>query len=93
MTPIAATFGRMLAQFALNGRFTLEDLDAPSSVLHFTMLEADRQAANSRAVRRGHRPVFGSAIPWRNLAREWIAAHPAEWQSLLMRSLDQEEEP
>jgi hypothetical protein len=83
-------FGRMLALYALSGRFTLEHLDHPDTNSHYVHNEADRRTANDRALRRGHRKPFSDPQPYRNLAREWIEAHPAQWQDLFMASLQKE---
>lgn len=83
--------GRYLATAALRGVFTLEDLDTCSPQLSSQQLEADRRAVNSRQQRIGRPPLFPPEREWRNLARDWIAAHPTEFQQLLQRSLEQEQ--
>lgn len=83
---------RMLAIGALKGLWTLEQLDAPSP--GWKEIEDDRVRSALPADptmppelrRRG--PVFsylsaGTRLPYRNLAREWIEAHPTEWVELL----------
>ena len=92
------TVGRMLAIGTLKGLWTLEDLGAwsPSS----DELEADRRRselpqATAQGMTGHNRPVMrypnaGQYLHPRNLAREWIDAHPQEWQALLSEALDQE---
>ena len=89
MKPIGTDLGRLLAVMVLQGRFSLEDLDQPSE--QWLCLEADRRHAISRAQRMKLTPPYPPGTPWRNLAREWIAAHPNEWQTLLQHYLEQEE--
>ncbi len=80
--------GQLLARYALQGLITLEALDAPTA--NWNALEADRRVANSRAQRQGRGLVFPPPAPWRNLAREWIASHPQEWESMLRDTLARE---
>lgn len=80
--------GRLLARYALQGLITLESLDQPTTI--WQAMEADRRAANSRAQRLGRGPVFPPPLEWRNLAREWIAAHPREWEEMLRDTLARE---
>lgn len=84
--------GRLLAVMVLEGRFALEDLDHPHPDINWVALEADRRHAISRAQRSKLPPPYPPAIPWRNLARDWITAHPVEWQSLLRDYLNSEEQ-
>jgi hypothetical protein len=92
MTPIAQeAAGRLLARWALDGRITLEALDQPPGA--WQALEADRRVANQRAQRLGRGLVYPPPASWRNLAREWIDTHRQEWESLLLASLNGEQEP
>ena len=81
--------GRLLARYALQGLISLEALDMPTG--NWQTLEADRQDANNRALRQGRGPVFSPPAEWRNLAREWIADHPQEWETLLRDTLAREQ--
>lgn len=81
--------GRLLARYALQGLITLESLDQPTTI--WQAIEADRRAANARAHRLGRGPAFPPPPEWRNLAREWIAAHPKEWEEMLRNTLAQED--
>jgi len=83
--------GRLLARYALQGLITLEDLDTPPP--GWSRLEADRAAANARSQRTARRPVYPPAQPWRNLAREWIEAHPREWEAMVRDALALEQPP
>lgn len=89
MKAVGADLGRLLAVMVLQGRLSLEDLDNPSE--QWLALEADRRHANSRAQRDKLPIPYPIGYPWRNLARDWISAHPAEWQALLRHYLEQEE--
>jgi hypothetical protein len=80
--------GRLLARFALQGLMTLEDLDSPTT--YWNALEADRRVANNRAQRQGRGHVFPPPNNWSNLAREWIAQNPSEWESMLRDTLARE---
>jgi len=80
--------GRLLAVMVLQGLYSLEQLDHPSQ--GWQQIEADRAAANSRAKRLGLPSPYPNPPPWRNLAREWIAANPAAWQALLTQHLNAE---
>jgi hypothetical protein len=96
MDPV--TVARMLAIGTLKGLWALEHLDAwsPSS----DELEADRRRSDlPQATVQGmtghNRPVMryphaGQYRHPRNLAREWIEAHPQEWQALLSEALESE---
>ena len=86
-----SALGRLLATFCLQGLISLEDLDSPSS--GWEALEAARAAANRRAMRTKLPPPYFPGLPWRNLAREWIAAHPAEWEAMLIKTLNDEPNP
>lgn len=83
--------GRLLARYALQGLITLEDLDDPPA--NWQRLEADRLNANARAQRIARPPVYPPAKPWRNLAREWIAAHPSQWEAMVRDALAMEDSP
>lgn len=80
--------GRLLARYALRGLVNLEALDSPTA--SWNALEADRRVANNRAQRQGRAAVFPPSNNWRNLAREWIASNPAEWESMLRDTLARE---
>ena len=80
-----------LAVLVARGLMSLEDLDvAPPASRE---LERDRmRSATDNACQGGwpgrrspamRYPGAGCIQPVRNLAREWIAAHPGEWQALL----------
>lgn len=72
----SADVGLQLAIGVLRGRWTLEHLDQPSQ----SHIVASRW-------REAHElPV----IPHRNLAREWIDAHPHQWDALLRAELQRE---
>ena len=71
-----AGVGQMLAMRVLDGYWTLEQLDQPS---------ASHQAANTWRARNRLPPIEHS-----NLAREWIAAHPEQWDALLRSKLRDE---
>lgn len=88
MSLVGSDPGRLLAVMVLQGRFSLEDLDQPSEL--WRSLEADRKHANSQAQRSKLPTPLPLGVPWRNLAREWIAAHSDEWQALLRHYLEQE---
>lgn len=91
MTPIAQeAAGRLLARWALDGRITLEALDQPPST--WEALEADRRVANQRAQRLNRGLTYPLPAAWRNLAREWIDTHRQEWESMLLASLNGEQE-
>ena len=88
MKAVGVDLGRLLAVMVLQGRLSLEDLDNPSE--QWLALEAARRHANSRAQRSMLPTPYPPGYPWRNLAREWIAAHAAEWQALLKHYLELE---
>lgn len=90
-SPNSSALGRLLATFCLQGLISLEDLDNPSST--WEALEAVRTAANRHAMRSKLPPPYPPGQPWRNLAREWIAAHPAEWEAMLIKTLNDEPDP
>ena len=79
-----------LAVLVARGLMSLEDLDvAPPASRE---LERDRMRSASDLGHGGwpgrrspamRYPGAGSIQPVRNLAREWIAAHPREWQALV----------
>lgn len=80
--------GRLLARYALQGLITLEALDSPTHT--WNALEADRRVANNRTQRQGRGAAFPPPVAWRNLAREWIAQNPSEWESMLRDTLARE---
>lgn len=88
MKAVGVDLGRLLAVIILQGRLSLEDLDNPSE--QWLALEADRRHAISRAQRFTLPTPYPPGSPWRNLAREWIAAHSEEWQALLRHYLELE---
>lgn len=91
MTPIAQEVaGRLLARWALEGRINLEALDQPTST--WEALEADRRVANQRALRLNRGFAYPPPATWCNLAREWIDTHPKEWETMLLASLNGEQE-
>ena len=80
-----------LAVLVARGLMSLEDLDvAPPASRE---LERDRMRSATDHTGQGgwpgrrspamRYPGAGCIQPVRNLAREWIAAHPGEWQALL----------
>jgi hypothetical protein len=87
-----------LVMGVLRGLWTLEDLDTPSR--GWDEIENDRRrSAVPRDTRNPHDrrmvpatnyPDAGSRHRYRNLAREWIAEHPAEWDLMLAKSLEAE---
>ena len=83
--------GRVLAIGVLNGHWQVEHFDEPTK--SWLMNEADRRSAVSGASRRGHCGPFPPAVPYRNLAREWIDTHKAEWDELLLQGLNAEPAP
>jgi hypothetical protein len=85
------SLGLQLAVLVARGLMSLEDLDVATPASR--ELERDRMRSGD-----GHHgpsgwpgrrspamryPGAGCIQPVRNLAREWIAAHPGEWQALL----------
>ena len=82
--------GRMPARGHASGLWTLEELDRPSP--GWDELEKDRVKSavprdtrdpnDTRRVPVAKYPDAGSYRKPRNLAREWIAAHPAEWEAM-----------
>lgn len=72
--------GRLLAIGVLQGRWSLEDLDNPTQ--SWLQLEADRRSLNSQASRGGYGLPYPPPASYRNLAREWIDANPADWEDL-----------
>ena len=65
--------GRLLARQVLKGRCSLEQFDEPSG--------SDIEARDWRA-RHGL-----PEIPHRNLVREWIESHAAEWDAMLRQEM------
>ena len=82
--------GRFLAVGTLAGRWTLETFDKPSG--QTAVLERDRVLSHGCG---GLGPVmrYPEAPAHRNLAREWIAANPREWEALMSAALEQEANP
>lgn len=82
--------GLTLARGVVAGLWTLEQLDEPSGM--FRELEAERirslhPSGTNPMTSRRHGPAVRypqaeQRHAWRNLAREWIAANPAEWDVL-----------
>ena len=85
------SLGLQLAVLVARGLMSLEDLDIATPASR--ELERDRMRSGD-----GHHapsgwpgrrspamryPGAGCIQPVRNLAREWIAAHPGEWQALV----------
>jgi hypothetical protein len=86
------SLGHQLAVLVARGLFSLEDLDVATPASR--ELELDRMRSGDGhhghgggwPGRRGpamRYPGAGCIQPVRNLAREWIAAHPGDWQALL----------
>lgn len=71
--------GQQLALGVLRGRWDLEHLDKPGQ----SQIVANKWRASHDL----------PTVPHRNLAREWIAAHPREWDALLRAELQQEITP
>lgn len=61
-----------LVRMVLEGRCTLEALDQPSPGWMMLQRDAPRLSVDWNLTPR----------PYRNLAREWIAANPTEWSKL-----------
>ncbi len=90
MTPQEQEAGLVLARGITKGLWTLSDLDQPTS--SFRRIEADRHRSASPVTGMSlyepkpgptaRYPGAGTTWPWRNLAREWIAANPREWEAL-----------
>lgn len=72
--------GKLLALGSLRELWTIEQLDQPPP--HTREMWPDIERA---ARKRGEQP-----IPYRNLAREWMAACPQEWDEILRQSLERE---
>lgn len=82
--------GKTLAKGHASGLWTLEQLDKRSPGWH--EIEQDRvKSAMPRDIRNPHDHRMTPALPYpdagtyrkpRNLAREWIAAHPEEWEAM-----------
>lgn len=84
--------GRLLAVMVLQGLLALEDLDQPPDGIGWSEIEASRRYLNSRALRLKLPPSHPPGNPWRNLARDWITAHPSDWNALLKEHLEQEDQ-
>jgi hypothetical protein len=90
MNPREAAIGKTLASGHASGLWTLEALDKPSP--GWDEIEQDRvKSAVARDLRNPHDRRMVPALPYpdagsyrkpRNLAREWIAAHPEEWEAM-----------
>jgi hypothetical protein len=95
----AVTLARFLAIGTLKGLWTLEDLDARSPAsdeLEAARRRSEAPQATVQGMTGHNRPVMrypnaGQYHLPRNLAREWIEAHPQEWQALLSEALDRED--
>lgn len=88
--------GRMLAEGVLKGRWTLEDLDTPSP--GWAPIEAARVRSFTPGPPGSGRPTMplpdaGQRRPYRNLACEWIAANPRQWEELMQQYLNAEQQP
>jgi hypothetical protein len=94
LTPLGGPqVGRMLAIGTLTGRWTLEDLDKPSA--HWLQIERDRLRSATPGMTGSGWPAMrypdaDTGIPYRNLAREWIAGNPTEWAKLMQEHLEAE---
>lgn len=62
----------MLVRMVLDGRCTLDDLDWPSPGWDISHRDATRIYTKWNLTPR----------PYKNLARQWISANPAEWDQL-----------
>ena len=87
------SLGLQLAVLVARGLMSLDDLDTATPASRELELDRMRSATDleghggwpgrrSPAMRY---PGAGCIQPVRNLAREWIAAHPREWQVLLQQ--------
>jgi hypothetical protein len=72
--------GRLLVEQSLRGRWRIEEFDQPPPAARELLKTAQREA-----IKANRQPPV-----WRNLAREWMAANPYEWDQLLRQSLDTE---
>lgn len=92
--------GKLLAMGVLHDRWSLEDLDEPSP--QWAALKRDRvrslhpvDLSMPQALRTSgpavSYPGAGTVTPFRNLAREWIAAHPLEWEAMMQARFQQQE--
>ncbi len=87
------SLGLQLAVLVARGLMSLDDLDTATPASRELELDRMRSATDQE----GHGgwpgrrspamryPGAGCIQPVRNLAREWIAAHPREWQVLLQQ--------
>lgn len=90
MTPSESLAGFQLARGVVRGLWSLEQLDRRSAASQD--VENDRQASahpdSSRPPWEAHDgpampyPGAGTVAPYRNLARDWIAANPDAWTAL-----------
>jgi hypothetical protein len=87
----ASSIGRLLATYCLQGLVSLEDLDKPSP--GWLSTEADRQTINTRAARSKLPQPLPPPPQHRNLARDWITSNNAEWESMLIKTLNAEPTP
>lgn len=78
--------GRLLARGALKGRWTIDQLDQPSAGCE-ALLQA-QQRWREKAMRNGKVPP--EKVEHRNLGREWVEAHPREWEELMREALNEE---
>lgn len=92
--------GKILAMGVLLDRWSLEDLDEPPP--QWAALERDRVRSihpvdlSMPPSLRQRGPVLpcpgaGSVTPYRNLARDWIAANPREWEAMMQDRFQQQE--
>ncbi len=72
--------GKLLALGTLRELWTLEQLDQPPPHTREMWVDIERAAR-----KRGEDPA-----PYRNLAREYMAACPAEWNEILRESVEKE---
>jgi hypothetical protein len=87
---LSTSVGEVLARMVARGLLTLEDLDQPTPA--WQELEQDRQRSAFSGTSTGwpgrRTPAYGysdagTARMPRNLAREWIEAHPKLWAAVL----------
>jgi hypothetical protein len=72
MDGIFGDVGLLLASMVAKGLCSLEQLDQPSVGWRQQLAAMEKSAA-----------LRGATPPtWTNQAREWIQAHPAEWEAL-----------
>lgn len=82
--------GRTLVLGVLRGYWTLEQLDHVSG--HWALNERERAVSNARRTStKRYAAWYGPGEPYRNLARDWINSHSAEFDKLLQHELDRED--